>query len=185
MDQPRQCTLDVLVHPWYGMPIYHQNRYGRSYLCYEKVQDFIKNQNLTSNSYAELLFCLYAQRVDALALNSLAGMSVVLLPIQRQVESLRARFEDYVKERLPSQRLNFVDEGFFGNAAKLPSFITSQDVVEVNVYGEISHICVQSHLGLLSNLAGRYPIQGRIVKELCGDLVDGKKDALAVFREYH
>lgn len=189
-------SLDVLVHPFFGM----RNRvpydgfpYNGDFLQreYAKIGAFVREQfsgNMPGHAYAELLEHMWKERIHAIAADPTNALLLVPYASAEVLTPPPLPRDEHIRN------LGLFAQRHLGNRCiiGLPSGenIARQEVVKrctptvsLHSYGEVSDFCVLDEVYRLMMLLPSHgvKVQHHRHLELCGDRIEGKREAYARF----
>lgn len=178
-ETPPEITLDLLVHPWYGLFPDRKDHYGIPPGRYSELRKLLSEKNISAGMYADLLFNLYLDRFDAEAHNP--HYRVIFVEDDRSY--LRSRNDLLAQQAKEILGKRFIREARFEYTVPLLDLlpeIVKFSKVNLQVYGEVSFLCVSAYsdftCGSLSEAGLSF--ESRVLSKLCGDRVDGKEKLL-------
>lgn len=192
-EQPPQPieSLDVLVHPFFGMS--RHVPYDGDFFCgaYNSVGVFAQEHfpgHLPGHAYARLLAELWKERIrtiapdpaHALLFVPYAGSGLMHYPLTPQEEEIR-NLALFAKGKLGNRCIIGLPRLEQQARQKVVQRCTPDSTLPIHSYGEISHLCV---LGEVADLMTPLFIRGVQFEhhphlELCGDRIEGKREAYA------
>ncbi len=188
-EQPRIESLDVLVHPFFGMrnPIPYDGEFLRT--PYAKVGAFIQGQfpgDMPGLAYAGLLEKLWQERIrtiaddpaHALLFVPYTSSELMKPPLTLRDHHIRA-LALFAQEQLGKQCI--IELPGVENLARqeVMQRSTPGTTLHVHSYGEVSEVCVLEEVyALMLLLPSRHiQVQHQRHLELCGDRIEGKQEA--------
>ncbi len=176
----QHITLDLIVHPWFGINLFSKLPYGNHLEDYNVIAHVLKDHKINGEQYAHRLLNLYTNRIAQHAHNP--EYHVMLIPFRRNLSFLHS-LQNNAQELLGS-RFKCTNSPLINNSALTlyPQF-TPGSHISINAYGEQALYCVAIECYTLSDLYNNAGIKTtqRVISELCGDLPDGKKELCGDF----
>ncbi|MDO8642839.1 MAG: hypothetical protein Q7R76_04630 [Candidatus Woesearchaeota archaeon] len=191
-EQPPIESLDVLVHPFFGMrnPIPYDGEFLRT--PYAKVGAFIQGQfpgDMPGHEYARLLEALWKERISTIAADPahallfvpyasselLRGQKPTLLDEQTRSLAL------FAKEQLGTRCIFGLPHLEEEARHEVVQRCSPDATIPIHSYGEISYLCVLGETAdLMTLLAVRgFQFEHHHRLDLCGDRIEGKREAYA------
>ncbi len=176
---PPEITLDLLIHPWYGLSPIREDLYGVPSGYYRELQKILSQRNISSRMYADLLFNLYLDRFDAEAHNP--QYRVIFVEDDRSY--LRSKNDLLAQQAKEILGEKFIREAKFEYRVHLLDLLPEVvrcSKVNLRVYGEVSVLCVSaySNFACASLSEAGLSFESRVLSKLCGDRVEGKEELL-------
>ncbi len=171
-----EITLDLLIHPWYGLSPDCRSPYGNSPSWYREVRELLSHENISAGMYADILLLQY---LDHFAV-SVDDPHYRVIFVEDDRSYLRSRnnlLEQQAKEILGER---FIREARVEAGVSLfdvlPEVVKSSKI-NLRVYGEVSFLCVSAYSDFASGSLEELglSVTSTILPELCGDLIDGKE----------
>ncbi len=171
-----EITLDLLIHPWYGLSPDRRSHYGVNSAHYFEVQQLLSEKNISGGMYADILLF---QFLDHFAVSADDPCYRVIF-VEDDRSYLRSRnnlLEQQAQEILGTR---FCREPRFESGVLLldllPEVVKSSKI-HLRVYGEVSSMCVQAYYNF--TCASLYEagilVTSTILLDLCGDRIEGKE----------
>lgn len=174
-----EITLDLLIHPWYGLSPDPRSSYGVPPHWYSNVRKLLSEKNISAGTYADILLFEYLDRFAA----SVDNEQYRVIFVEDDRPHLRSRndlLEQHAKEIVGSRfiREKRVEPGV-SLLDVLPTFVRGSKV-HLQVYGEVSSLCVSAYSDFACDSLDKLglSVSPIIINELCGDRVEGKEELL-------
>ncbi len=176
---PPEITLDLLIHPWYGLSPIREDPYGVPSGYYRELQKLLSERTISAGMYADLLFNLYLDRFDAEAHNP--QYRVIFVEDDRSY--LRSKNDLLAQQAKEILGKRFIREAKLEHSVHLLDLlpeVVGGSKVNLQVYGEVSFLCVSAYsdFACASLVEAGLSFESRILSKLCGDRVDGKEELL-------
>ena len=198
-EQPRIESLDVLVHPLWGMKedeLHAQSDepYGRPIVAreYAQVNRFIREHFSGKNKaweYARLLHEMWKKRIKEVAANPTHALLFVPFTgfgtYPGETPTLQNELQHalglYAQEQLETRCFIGLPNLEEQAREKVAECCTPNSTVSIYSYGEISYLCV---LGVAADVMVLLTIRGVQIEhhhrlDLCGDRIEGKREGYA------
>ncbi len=174
-----EMTLDLLIHPWYGLSPIREDLYGVPPSFYCELRKILSERNISAGTYAGLLLFQYLDHFAAAADND----QYKIIFVEDNRSHLRFRndlLERQAKDILGSRFIREPRLEFGVSLLDLLPEVVRSSKVNLRVYGELSVLCVSAYsdfaCGSLSEAGLSF--ESRTLFDLCGDLVNGKEELL-------
>ncbi len=174
-----EITLDLLIHPWYGLSPFREDPYGVPSGYYRELQKLLSPRNISAELYADLLLFQYLDHFAASADND--QYRVIFVEDNRPYLRSRNDLLNQQAKEILGER--FIREPRFERGVSLidllPEVVRSSKV-NLQVYGEVSSLCVcaYSDFACASLSEAGLSFGSRTLFDLCGDRVEGKEELL-------